>query len=62
MLHHSSVAIRVFFGVVSIRGEFVGRVFWSQEWLIKNQGRFQTYMELELGKLKKSLTALNLGA
>ena len=27
MLHHTSVAIRVFFGVVSIGGEFVGPVF-----------------------------------
>ena len=29
--------------------------------MITNQGKFQTYIELELGKLRKQLTALSLG-
>ena len=32
-----------------------------QAWLIKNQGRFHTFMETELGKLKKQISTLTLG-
>lgn len=58
-----SVEIEEFLkGCLRFRGQAraidIGQLIHDQEWLIKNQGRFQTYMELELGKLKKQLTAL----
>eukprot|EP00435_Cladocopium_sp_Y103_P041521 s66_g11.t1 len=59
-----SVEIEEFLkGCLRFRGQAraidIGQLIHDQEWLIKNQGKFQTYMELELGKLKKQLAALN---
>ncbi|CAL1159234.1 unnamed protein product [Cladocopium goreaui] len=59
-----SVEIEEFLkGCLRFRGQAraidIGQLIHDQEWLIRNQGKFQTYMELELGKLKKQLVALN---
>jgi len=58
-----SVEIEEFLkGCLRFRGQAraidIGQLIHDQEWMIRNQGRFQTYMEVELGKLKKSLTAM----
>lgn len=59
-----SVEIEEFLkGCLRFRGQAraidIGQLIHDQEWLIRNQGKFQTYMELELGKLKKQLVTLN---
>jgi len=59
-----SVEIEEFLkGCLRFRGQAkaidVGQVMHDQAWLIKNQGRFHTFMETELGKLKKQISTLS---
>lgn len=57
-----SVEIEEFFlGCLRFSGQAramdVGKIIQDQSWMMKNQGRFQSYMEVELGKLREDMAS-----